>query len=112
MFGVAGAGHTLGSPPNLRVAWPSGDSGSLPPEGGIEAAYERDLEAADDPEALLAEIRERLDAVRSPFRTAEAFGVERIIDPRDTRPILCDRVELACRNLPTHLGPTARGIGP
>lgn len=112
VFGVAGAGHTLGSPLNLRVAWPSGDWGSLPLEGGIEAAYKRDLAAADDPEALLAEIRERLDAVRSPFRTAEAFGVERIIDPRETRPILCDWVELAYRNLPTHLGPTSRGMRP
>src|ERR671918_2152626 len=32
----------------------------------------------------------RLDAVRSPFRTAERFSVEEIIDPRDTRPLLCD----------------------
>ena len=40
--------------------------------------------------ALRAEIEARLDAVRSPFRTAERFGVEEIIDPRDTRPLLCD----------------------
>ena len=35
------------------------------------------------------EITERLNAVRSPFRTAEAFDIEEIIDPRDTRPLLC-----------------------
>ena len=51
---------------NLRYAWPSGDWGSLPIEGGIEAAYRRELEAADDPVALRAEIEERLNAVRSP----------------------------------------------
>ncbi len=28
--------------------------------------------------------------MRSPFRTAERFSVEEIIDPRDTRPLLCD----------------------
>jgi acetyl-CoA carboxylase carboxyltransferase component len=61
-------------------------------EGGIEAAYRAELEQAGDPAALLAEIRARLDAVRSPMRTAERFGVEEIIDPRETRPLLCDWV--------------------
>ena len=37
----------------------------------------------------------RLDAVRSPFRSAEHFSVEEIIDPRDTRPLLCDWAERA-----------------
>ena len=95
VFGVAGAGHGDGSRLNLRYAWPSGDWGSLPIEGGIEAAYRRELEAAEDPVALRAEIEARLNAVRSPFRTAERFGVEEIIDPRDTRPLLCDWAERA-----------------
>jgi acetyl-CoA carboxylase carboxyltransferase component len=33
--------------------------------------------------------------VQSPFRTAEAFLVEEIIDPRDTRPMLCEFANLA-----------------
>ena len=33
---------------NLRYAWPSGDWGSLPIAGGLEAAYRRELEAAED----------------------------------------------------------------
>ena len=41
---------------------------------------------------LLTEIRARLDAVRNPMRTAEHFGIEEIIDPRETRPLLCDWV--------------------
>ena len=52
VFGVAGAAHGDHSRLNLRYAWPSGDWGSLPIEGGIEAAYRRELEAADDPAAL------------------------------------------------------------
>ena len=90
VYGVAGAGHGNAAGLNLRYAWPSGDWGSLPMEGGIEAAYRRELEAAEDPVALRAEIEARLNAVRSPFRTAERFNVEEIIDPRDTRPLLCD----------------------
>lgn len=79
----------------FRYAWPSGDWGSLPLEGGIEAAYKRELEAAADPAALRAEIQERLNLVRSPFRTAEKFGIEEIIDPRDTRRVLCAFANLA-----------------
>ena len=64
-------------------------------EGGVEAAYRADLEASDDPGALRAEITERLNSVRSPFRTAEAFLVEEIIDPAETRPLLCEFANLA-----------------
>jgi len=66
-----------------------------PVEGGIEAAYRADLEAADDPDQLMADILQRLNKVRSPFRTAETFGVEEIIDPRDTRPLLCEFANLS-----------------
>ncbi len=114
VFGVAGAGHGNAQGLNLRFAWPSGDWGSLPIEGGIQAAYRRELEASSDPEALLADIVERLNAVRSPFRTAERFGVEEIIDPRDTRRILCDWAERA-HELVAHErgdGPKGRGIRP
>jgi acetyl-CoA carboxylase carboxyltransferase component len=114
VYGVAGAGHGDGSRLNLRFAWPSGDWGSLPIEGGIEAAYRRELEAAQDPAALRAQIEERLNAVRSPFRTAERFSVEEIVDPRDTRPLLCDWAEraheLVRHELPA--GPKARGPRP
>ena len=56
-----------------RYAWPSGDWGSLPVEGGIEAAYRAELDAAPDREKLRPEIEERLNRFRSPFRTAETF---------------------------------------
>jgi acetyl-CoA carboxylase carboxyltransferase component len=94
-FGVAGAGHQNWQKYNFRYAWPSGDWGSLPLEGGIEAAYKAELAASPDPAAHLAAIEARLNKVRSPFRTAERFGVEEIIDPRDTRPLLCEFANLA-----------------
>jgi acetyl-CoA carboxylase carboxyltransferase component len=93
-FGVAGAAHANHARLHYRYAWPSGDWGSLPVEGGIEAAYRAELEASADPEGLRREIEERLNRVRSPFRVAEAFGVEEIIDPRDTRSLLCEFANL------------------
>jgi acetyl-CoA carboxylase carboxyltransferase component len=95
VFGVAGASHANHTRLKYRYAWPSGDWGSLPIEGGIEAAYKADLAGADDPDRMLKDIEERLNRVRSPFRTAEAFLVEEIIDPRDTRPLLCEFANLA-----------------
>jgi acetyl-CoA carboxylase carboxyltransferase component len=74
----------------MRYAWPSGRWGSLPLEGGIEAAYSGDIADADDPVAELAKITERLEKLRSPFRSAETFWVEEIIDPRETRKYLVD----------------------
>lgn len=94
VFGVAGAGHANHTKFHYRYAWPSGDWGSLPVEGGIEAAYKSDFEKSDDPEALKRDIEARLEAVRSPFRTAERYGVEELIDPRDTRPLLCEFANL------------------
>ncbi len=98
-YGVAGAAMSDHTRFQYRFAWPSGDWGSLPMEGGVEVAYKSELERADDPAAALAEIKARLKRVTSPFRTAEQFLIEDIIDPRDTRPLLCEFAELAQRRL-------------
>ena len=95
VFGVAGAAHMNASRVHYRYAWPSGDWGSLPMEGGIEAAFKSDLEKSENPQKLLKEIEERMEKVRSPFRTAESFLAEEIIDPRDTRKLICEFANLS-----------------
>ncbi len=112
LFGVGGAGMSRAQGLNQRYAWPSGDWGSLPVEGGIEVAFRRDLEASDDPAALREEILQRMEGVRSPFRTAEAFLIEEIIDPRDTRPLLCAWVHDAYALLPSQVGPWSHAMRP
>jgi len=97
-YGVAGAAMSDHTRFQYRFAWPSGDWGSLPMEGGVEVAYKAQLEQSDDPAKELAEIKQRLAQVTSPFRTAEQFLVEDIIDPRDTRSLLCEFAELAYGN--------------
>lgn len=109
-FGVAGAANNKPGAHSFRYSWPSGDWGSLPIEGGIEVAYKQDLADSDDPEALLEEIRERLNRVRSPHRSAEYFEIEEIIDPRNTRPLLCEWVDLVQRSIT--VGPATFGYRP
>ena len=106
-FGVAGAGHRPLGRWSYRVAWPSGDWGSLPIEGGLEVAFKRLLERSPAAAALKDEIAARREAVRSPFRTAEAYLVEEVVDPADTRPLLCAWAEQA-HALPL---PGPRGVG-
>ena len=108
VFGVAGSSYGRLRDLNLRYAWPSAFWGSLPIEGGVRAAYKREIEAADDPEARTRELESHYDRLQSPFRTAERFGILDLIDPRETRPLLCDWAEQAYRILPQQLGPTYR----
>ncbi|MFH1758649.1 MAG: carboxyl transferase domain-containing protein [Pseudomonadota bacterium] len=111
-FGLAGSGYGRQQDLNLRYAWPSGIWGSLPIEGGVAAAYKREIESSDDPEARRRELEEYYEKLQSPLRTAEKFGVQDIIDPRDTRPLLCDWVEQVYGMLPQQLGPSYRLMRP
>ena len=97
VFGVAGAAHMNASRLHYRYAWPSGDWGSLPVEGGIEAAYKSELQKSKNPEELLKKIEQSMESVRSPFRTAEAFLVEEIIDPRETRKLICEFTNISSK---------------
>lgn len=112
VFGVGGAGQINRHRYNRQWAWPSGDWGSLPVEGGVEAAYRAELEASDDPEALMQDIHRRLEAARSPFRTAEKYGVQDVIDPRRSRELLTRWVRDAYRLLPELVGPPSFGTRP
>jgi acetyl-CoA carboxylase carboxyltransferase component len=112
VYGVAGAGMVNRHRACRGWAWPSGDWGSLPVTGGIEAAFRSQLEQAEDPAAEIHRIRQQLAAVTSPFRTAERFGVHDLIDPRDSRPLLCAWVRDAYRVLPELTGPPAFGTRP
>lgn len=107
IYGVAGQCHDRAMRGMFkRVAWPSGHWGSMHIEGGTRAGWRREIEAAPDPEAKERELEQNLMALASPFRTAEAGNIEDIIDPRDTRPMVCDFIEDAQEMLKTQLGPT------
>ena len=104
LYGVAGQCHHRPTGMFRRYCWPSGRWGSMHIAGGTSAAYRREIEAAADPDAKRQEIEDRLQALASPFRTAEATGQD-IIDPAETRTLICRFVEQAQRILEAQLGP-------
>ncbi|MCX7274646.1 MAG: hypothetical protein NTV19_16045, partial [Burkholderiales bacterium] len=114
-FGVAGNNYaTPRAAASVRVAWPAADVGGIPPEGGIEAAYKRQLAEAADPAALRAEINARIESARGPVGPLNRFQLEEMIDPRDTRRLICEWVENAYRivSQPSRLAPRALQFRP
>ena len=114
-FGVAGNNYaTPRAGASARVVWPAADVGGIPPEGGIEAAYKRQLAEAKDPKALRAEIEARIESARGPLGPLNRFQMEEMIDPRDTRAYICEWVQNAWRIVcqPSRLGPRPLGFRP
>ena len=68
---------------NLRYAWPSADWGSLPIEGGIEAAYKRDLAAS--PESGEAPRRAGSEIQRGALPDSHRGGIRHQGDHRSSR---------------------------
>ncbi len=109
-FGVATAAHY--APGAYVLAWPSVESGALPLEGGVAVAFHREIAAAQDPEAKRKEYEDQLRQGRSPFPRAESFAVHELIDPRETRPLLCEWIDWIQPQLDTLVGPVRFGMRP
>lgn len=110
LYGLAGNAYGRMQGINLHYAWPSARWGSIPIQGGIEAAYRAELERlpAEARKTRVAELERKYEHLESPFLTAEKFRVPDIIDPRETRRVLCHWIEDAWRTLPEQLGLRAR----
>ncbi|TVY41781.1 Propionyl-CoA carboxylase, carboxyltransferase subunit [Lachnellula occidentalis] len=94
VYGVAGGIMLDCRDPRMRIAWPSGEWGSLPLEGGIEVGHAAELRGLGEEErgARLRELGDEYGRLMNPVRTANAFGVEEIVDPAVTRKIVVEWV--------------------
>ena len=104
-FGVAQAAH-YGQDAYV-LAWPSAEMGAMPVEGGVAVAYHREIASARDPEAKRAELEAQLSVGQSPMSRAESFSLHDIIDPAETRSMLCNWIDRIQPILPNLLGPTS-----
>ena len=81
------AGMATGNPRrlNYRLGWPSGEWGSIPIEGGVDAAYRREIANAEDPDAKREEIEADLRQLRNVFLTAETSASRRSSTAQDAQ---------------------------
>ncbi|KAL5348188.1 hypothetical protein ACLOAV_006668 [Pseudogymnoascus australis] len=92
-YGVAGGIMLDCRDPRMRIAWPSGEWGSLPLEGGLEVGHAAELKKIEKVsgkearEKRYKELDEEYRRLMNPVRTANAFGAEEIVDPALTRRI-------------------------
>ncbi len=105
-YGVAAAAHF--GPGGTVFAWPSAERGALPLEGGVAVAFRKEIAAAPDPDTKRKELEEMLSKGRTPFPSADFFSVHDLIDPRATRPALCEWLE----SVQPLLGYRIRALGP
>ena len=76
-------------------------------------AFRREIAEAPNPEARRKELEEEMRSYANPFKTAEAFSVEDIIDPRETRQYLCTFYEAMQARLKEQIGQKAKfGVRP
>src|SRR5262247_3763600 len=80
---------------DVNFAYPTAEIAVMGPEGAVNILYRREMEAAAD----LSGFRERkIDEYRemlaTPYVAAEHGYIDEVIEPRDTRARLCERLEL------------------
>jgi acetyl-CoA carboxylase carboxyltransferase component len=110
-FIAMNGGRTFGA--DLTVAWPTAEICAMSIEGAVDVAFRKEVEGATDPAAhragLVAEFRGRI----SPIAAAQGFGVDDVIDPRDTRPLLIETLgRLAPRRHTSGRPPKFHDISP
>jgi acetyl-CoA carboxylase carboxyltransferase component len=71
---------------DVNYAWPTAEIAVMGPEGAVDIVYKRELDGAENREALRqTKIEEFRDRFASPYVAADRGFVDAIIQPRETR---------------------------
>ena len=81
--------------PDLLVTWPGAEISVMGAEGMMGIAGRKLFGDAEPPAELKAQLLQSIQGMIDIYRVAGAGLVDDIIDPRDTRPLLCRAVELS-----------------
>ena len=113
-FGFGGALMAGSSgPQTVALAWPTADFSSLPPDSAIEAAHKKELDAAEDPEALYAQLMEQYQTFGGPYPAAGILNIDDVVAPDETRARLIQALESSMARRTEQPSPTQRyGVMP
>jgi acetyl-CoA carboxylase carboxyltransferase component len=80
---------------DLAFAWPTAELAVMGSAGAVEIVHRRDLMNSDDPQTLRKQlIEEYEEQYASPYIAAERGFIDDVIDPAETRRVLCRSLEL------------------
>jgi acetyl-CoA carboxylase carboxyltransferase component len=97
--------------PDLLVAWPSAECSLMGAEGAVNIIHGRQIAKADDPEAARRDLVKQFKSFINPWIAAEQALIDDVIDPRDTRKVICEALEWT-RNKTVERPPRKTGIWP
>jgi len=77
------------------AAWPTAEIAVMGAEGAVNVLYRRDIQAADDPNAMRAEkIAEYKERFSNPYAAAGRGMVDDVIEPSETRSYVAMALEV------------------
>jgi len=94
------------------AAWTTAEICAMSIEGAVDVAFRREVEAAPDPKVKRAELIARYKSQTGALRAAAQFGIDQVIDPMDTRPLLIEALGRAAARRPNLHPPKRHGISP
>jgi acetyl-CoA carboxylase carboxyltransferase component len=83
--------------PDLIVAWPSAEISVMGAEGAVEIVFRKQVEAAEDPEAMRQQLIDEYRKIIDVYIPARNAMIDDVIDPRETRPTIIRGLEMAER---------------
>jgi acetyl-CoA carboxylase carboxyltransferase component len=94
-----GAGYYVmcgrGYQPDTLVAWPGAEISVMGPEGAVDIIFTKQIAAAEDPHAERAKLVETVRETIDPYVAAGWAMVDDIIDPAETRLVICNALDAA-----------------
>jgi propionyl-CoA carboxylase beta chain len=81
-------------------------------EGAVDVAYRKEYEAAPNPAAQRQELIDGFYEKVNPLRAASGFGIDDVIDPADTRAVICRVLRFAQPRRESGMPPKFHGIEP
>jgi len=97
---------------DVAFAWPTAEICAMSIEGAVDVAFKRDYQSVEDPMAARQAMIDRIKTQTAALGAAKDFGVDEVIDPRDTRALLIETFNTTPRRKPDRNPPRYRAISP
>lgn len=81
---------------DFMFAWPSAEIAVMGPEGAANIIFKKEIEEAEDKDAMRAEkVKEYIEKFANPYVAAAKGYIDSVIEPNDTRDVLLHALEIS-----------------